>query len=93
MTEKFKENQPNQLSVAPEIKYAAKRIEYDNAGNIIYIGTSLAKASDTDPLWRIEKLEYGEHGVVRNYFPKTATGEANSFYNFKWSERENYEYV
>lgn len=78
---------------APETRYAAKRIEYDDAGNITYFGTSVASAKETDELWRIEKLEYSTQGITRNYFPKSKTGEPNSFYNFKWSNRANYEYA
>ena len=84
---------PYMPSPAPETTHSAKRLEYDDGGNIVYIGTAIAAAADTDPKWRIEKLEYGEHGVVRNYFPKMPTGQANSYYNFKWSDRGTYEYA
>ena len=80
-------------NAAPETVYASKRIEYDAAGHIIYMGNAIAVAQETDAKWRIEKLEYGQHGFVRNRFPKMENGEANSYYNFKWSERANYEYA
>ena len=80
-------------NAAPETTHAARRIEYDSAGNIIFIGNAIAIANESDSVWRIEKLEYGQHGFIRNYFPKMANGEVNSYYNFKWSDRHNYEYA
>lgn len=70
------------------------RTEYDEQGNLIYLGYANAGIAEDRKGWIIQKLEYSSDGkLLRNYFPGNLPNIGNSYPNHIWTERESYEYI
>lgn len=84
----------NAMSNAFSQSRAKFRIQHDTDKKIIYFGQTNATMLENDPHWSIQKFIYNSEGCITgNSFPKVPSGEGNSYFNFKWSDRESYEYV
>lgn len=84
----------NAMSNVLDQSRAKFRAEYDADSNLKYLGHTSSDKKEDETGWIIQKFEYNEKGcITANSFPKASNGEGNSYPNFKWSDREKYEYV
>jgi len=69
--------------------YPSKRYEYDNNGNLIYQGFGEPGALETDKKWCILKNFFD----TSNNLIATKVVEGTVKYEYKWSERNTYNYI
>lgn len=66
--------------------FLEKRMDYDDAGNLIYIGyCRIANADTSQPIWYIVKLIYdGSNNLVRYQLPNAGVN-----FGYIWDNRTN----
>lgn len=83
-----------QMRVDPNsYNYVAFRGDYDESGNLIYIGRAKPGADEGAEVWQISFLEYTDSDKISSItWPQDEFGNANNDFIFSWSDRESYNY-
>lgn len=66
----------------------SERYDYDESGNVIYLGKALSGSDESENCWRLCKFIYSDGKLISKLYAKGKPG-----FLFSWADRTSYEYL